>query len=55
LYFFLKGLAGFGGYDIFSVDLNKGNQPYNIGEPVNSAKDDFAFTFNKDNVLDFIE
>jgi hypothetical protein len=23
LYFFLKGLAGFGGYDISSVDLNK--------------------------------
>lgn len=54
LYFSSKGLAGFGGYDIFSVDLNKVNQPYNIGEPVNSAKDDFAFTYNKDNNIGFL-
>lgn len=54
LYFSSNGLTGFGGYDIFSVDLNKGSKPRNIGEPINSSKDDFAFTFNKEHNIGFI-
>lgn len=48
LYFASNGLAGFGGLDIFSADLNKNTLPINIGKPVNTEKDDFAFTFNKE-------
>jgi hypothetical protein len=48
LYFSSNGITGFGGLDIFSVDLNAGGTPKNIGQPINSAKDDFAFTFNKE-------
>ncbi|WP_016991369.1 OmpA family protein [Flavobacterium sp. ACAM 123] len=54
LYFSSKGLTGFGGYDIFSVDLKNGSQPNNIGKPINSEKDDFAFTLNKDNNIGFV-
>jgi outer membrane protein OmpA-like peptidoglycan-associated protein len=48
LYFASNGLTGFGGLDIFSADLNKNTLPINIGKPVNTEKDDFAFTFNKE-------
>ncbi|WP_348810340.1 OmpA family protein [Flavobacterium maritimum] len=47
LYFSSNGLTGFGSLDVFSVDLNKDENPVNIGKPVNTEKDDFAFTFNK--------
>ncbi|MBP6182319.1 OmpA family protein [Flavobacterium sp.] len=46
LYFSSNGLTGFGGLDVFSVDLNKNETPNNIGNPVNTEKDDFSFTFN---------
>jgi len=48
LYFSSDGHKGFGSLDIFRIDLNKGanSEVLNIGEPVNGAKDDFAFTFN---------
>ncbi|MEZ7500536.1 OmpA family protein [Flavobacterium sp. Arc3] len=54
LYFSSKGLIGFGGYDVFSVDLNSGSVPNNIGQPINSEKDDFAFTLNKDKNIGFL-
>ena len=41
-----NGKTGFGGLDVFMMDLNKGTDPINVGEPVNTSKDDFAFTFN---------
>ncbi|PZR24510.1 MAG: cell envelope biogenesis protein OmpA, partial [Flavobacterium psychrophilum] len=37
---------GFGALDIFVVDFNKGDEVKNVGAPVNTAKDDFAFSFN---------
>jgi len=46
LYFASDGRKGFGGLDIFVADLKRGTEPMNIGLPVNSGKDDFAFTFN---------
>jgi hypothetical protein len=49
-----NGITGFGGLDIFSVDLNAGGTPKNIGQPINSAKDDFAFTFNKEKNIGYI-
>ena len=46
LFFSSNGKQGFGGYDVFKMDLNKGTAAMNVGEPVNTSKDDFAFTYN---------
>jgi outer membrane protein OmpA-like peptidoglycan-associated protein/tetratricopeptide (TPR) repeat protein len=46
LYFSSDGRRGFGALDVFMVDTNTTDQAINVGLPVNSAKDDFAFTFN---------
>lgn len=55
LYFSSKGIAGFGGYDIFTIDLNSANSvSENIGKPVNSEKDDFAFSFNTEKNIGFL-
>lgn len=54
LYFSSDRLAGFGGLDVFSVDLKKEERPKNMGKPLNTEKDDFAFTFNKEKNLGFV-
>jgi outer membrane protein OmpA-like peptidoglycan-associated protein/tetratricopeptide (TPR) repeat protein len=54
LYFSSDRLAGFGGLDIFSVDLKKEDYPNNMGKPLNTEKDDFAFTFNKEKNIGFV-
>lgn len=54
LYFSSNGLTGFGSLDVFSVDLNKDEKPINIGKPVNTEKDDFAFTFNKERNIGYL-
>jgi outer membrane protein OmpA-like peptidoglycan-associated protein len=46
LFFSSNGKQGFGGLDVFKMDLNKGTEAMNVGEPVNTSKDDFAFTYN---------
>ena len=46
LFFSSNGKTGFGGLDIFKMDLNQESDPLNVGEPVNTSKDDFAFTYN---------
>jgi len=46
LFFASNGKPGLGGLDIFQVDLNSGAEATNLGKPVNTEKDDFAFTFN---------
>jgi len=48
LYFSSNGRQGFGGLDVFSIDLNDPNAvAVNVGKPVNTNKDDFSFSFNK--------
>ena len=47
LYFASNGRQGLGGYDLFMIDLTSANKAQNLGEPINSNKDDFAFTFNQ--------
>lgn len=47
LYFSSDGRKGFGSMDIFVIDLAKGTDAMNVGIPVNSPKDDFAFTINQ--------
>ena len=46
LYFSSNGRKGFGALDIFMADLEKGTAATNVGLPVNSGQDDFAFSFN---------
>lgn len=46
LFFSSNGKTGFGGLDVFKIDVNKGSEAINVGEPVNTSKDDFAFTYN---------
>ncbi len=46
LFFSSNGKTGFGGLDVFKIDLNKAAEAVNVGEPVNTSKDDFAFTYN---------
>lgn len=47
LYFSSNGRNGLGGLDVYAFNETKNAQPVNIGKPVNSEKDDFAFTFNQ--------
>ena len=47
LFFASDGKKGFGGLDVFMIDLGKGSDAMNVGMPVNSAQDDFAFSFNQ--------
>jgi len=54
LYFASNGKQGFGGLDVFKVDLNKGTEASNVGKPVNTEKDDFAFSFNKAKNIGFL-
>ena len=53
LFFSSNGKQGFGGYDIFKMDVNKGTEAMNVGEPVNTSKDDFAFTYNASKKVGF--
>jgi len=47
LYYSSDGLNGKGGLDIYAYDLkNKNGKPTNLGAPINSYKDDFAFLIN---------
>ena len=46
LYFASSGKQGFGGLDVFKINLNTTEEPINVGKPVNSEKDDFSLTFN---------
>ncbi|RYF77885.1 MAG: cell envelope biogenesis protein OmpA [Cytophagaceae bacterium] len=46
LYFSSDARKGFGGLDVFVIDLKSGGAALNVGAPVNTAKDDFAFSYN---------
>lgn len=54
LYFSSDSRTGFGALDVFVVDLNKGTEAKNLGKPLNSEKDDFAFTYNYSKKIGFI-
>ena len=54
LFFASSGRPGLGGYDVFQADLKAGGEATNVGKPVNTEKDDFAFTFNKDKKVGFL-
>ncbi|NHN28045.1 OmpA family protein [Flavobacterium jejuense] len=48
LYFASNARQGLGGFDIYTFDLEKEAAVVNIGQPVNSEKDDFSFNYNID-------
>ncbi|WP_286912671.1 OmpA family protein [Flavobacterium sp. UBA4197] len=53
LYFVSNGRSGLGGLDVFMINLNKGTEAVNLAKPINSEKDDFAFTFNQSKNIGF--
>jgi outer membrane protein OmpA-like peptidoglycan-associated protein/tetratricopeptide (TPR) repeat protein len=53
LFFASSGRPGLGGLDVFQIDLTSG-EASNLGKPVNSEKDDFAFTFNESKKVGFV-
>lgn len=53
LFFSSEGRQGLGGLDVYQIDLNKATEAINLGEPVNSSKDDFAFTYNANKKVGF--
>jgi outer membrane protein OmpA-like peptidoglycan-associated protein len=58
LYFSSNGLIGFGGLDIFMCEVDKDsntfNTPLNLGEHVNTGKDDFSFVVNSEDNTGFL-
>lgn len=54
LYFASSGRQGLGGLDVFQADLVKGTPATNLGKPVNTEKDDFSFTLNKEKNVGFL-
>jgi len=53
LYFSSDGRKGFGALDVFVIDLAKGTDAMNVGAPINTGKDDFAFTFSDEKKIGF--
>src|SRR5690606_28417131 len=53
LYYASNGRLGFGGLDVFKLEAGA-NEAVNLGKPVNSEKDDFAFTFNQSKEIGFV-
>lgn len=53
LYFASNGKPGFGGLDVFKLESGA-SVAVNLGQPVNSSKDDFAFTFNEGKEIGFV-
>ncbi|WP_339622498.1 OmpA family protein [uncultured Winogradskyella sp.] len=46
LYFASSGQQGFGGFDIFKYDLKANKAAVNLGNAINTKRDDFAFSVN---------
>lgn len=54
LYFASSGKQGLGGLDVFEITLTNGTEAINLGKPINSEKDDFAFTFDTEKNYGFL-
>ncbi|WP_053971223.1 OmpA family protein [Mangrovimonas sp. ST2L15] len=46
LYFSSNGKQGYGGLDVFKLDLNADNEAENLGNGINTNHDDFSFSMN---------
>lgn len=55
LYFASDSRKGFGGLDVYSLDLETpGSEARNLGDPVNTPKDDFALSFYPNKGIGFL-
>ncbi len=57
LYFASDGRSGLGGFDVFRTQLDENGNPsevHNLGEPVNSHKDDFGFILNEEKHIGYV-
>lgn len=54
LYFSSDAKQGLGAMDVYKIDLTTNSAAKNLGKPVNSEKDDFAFTINENKNIAFI-
>lgn len=56
LYFASNGHEGLGGLDVYEVKIkdDKAGKVYNMGKPVNSEHDDFAYNLNEDGKKGFM-
>lgn len=54
LYFASSGRQGLGGLDIFQYVLGSDKEATNLGKPVNSEKDDFAFSLYDDKNVGYL-
>ncbi len=54
LYFSSDAKQGIGAMDVYKIDLTKNSEAKNLGKPVNSEKDDFAFTINENKNIGFV-
>lgn len=55
LYYASDALKGFGGLDMYRIDLESpGAKPKNLGDPINTPKDDFAMSFYPEKNLGFL-
>jgi outer membrane protein OmpA-like peptidoglycan-associated protein/tetratricopeptide (TPR) repeat protein len=54
LYFSSDAKQGLGAMDVYKIDLTKNLEAKNLGKPVNSEKDDFAFTINENKNIGFV-
>lgn len=55
LYFASDARKGFGGLDVYWLDLvTPGSEPRNLGDPINTPKDDFAMSFYPNKTLGFL-
>jgi len=54
LYFSSDAKQGLGAMDVYKIDLNTNSEVKNLGKPVNSEKDDFAFSFNEIKKIGFV-
>ncbi|WP_291275764.1 OmpA family protein [Flavobacterium sp.] len=52
LFFSSNGRQGFGGYDVFIYNPTT-KETKNVGSPVNTEKDDFSFSYNKEKKVGF--
>jgi outer membrane protein OmpA-like peptidoglycan-associated protein/tetratricopeptide (TPR) repeat protein len=54
LYFSSDAKQGIGAMDVYKINLNSDSEAKNLGKPVNSEKDDFAFSFNENKKIGFV-
>ncbi len=54
LYFSSNKKSGYGGLDVYRVELMKNEGAVNLGAPINSKKDDFSFSLNATKNIGFL-